>query len=304
MFTNSKLAVIQEIIPEKNPNNVKLFIKREDLLHPIISGNKWRKLKYNLLAAQEAGETTLLTFGGAYSNHIHAVAGAAKEFGFNSIGVIRGEEHLPLNPTLQDAQDFGMEFYYLDRATYRLKHTEEVVNSLRKNFGSFYLVPEGGTNQLAIKGAAEIVEGIENDYDYFCLACGTAGTVIGIISGLQGGAEVIGFSILKGDFHQQEVKNWLSIIGQPEIKNWQINLDYHFGGYAKYNQQLVDFINNFKARYQIQLDPIYTGKMVYGVMELIARSEFPKESRILVIHTGGLQGVKGFNQRFNNLLNT
>jgi 1-aminocyclopropane-1-carboxylate deaminase/D-cysteine desulfhydrase-like pyridoxal-dependent ACC family enzyme len=304
MLISNKLPIIQEIIPEKNPHKVRLFIKREDLLHPVISGNKWRKLKYNLIAAKEAKETTLLTFGGAYSNHIHAVAGAAMEYGFKSIGIIRGEEHLPLNPTLQDAQTMGMQCHYLDRATYRLKETAAVIESLTKNFGQFYLIPEGGTNELALKGAAEIVTGIEKDYDYFCLACGTAGTATGIISGLQGEAQVIGFSVLKGDFHHQEVNNWLTTIGRAELCNWQINTDYHFGGYAKYDLCLIRFINDFKNKFDIRLDPIYTGKMFYGVIDLIARGKFPMNSRVLAIHTGGLQGISGFNKRFNNLLNT
>lgn len=304
MLASDKLPIIQEIIPEKNPHKVRLFIKREDQLHPIISGNKWRKLKYNLQAAKEANETTLLTFGGAYSNHIHAVAGAAKEYGFKSIGIIRGEEHLPLNPTLHDAQEMGMQFHYFDRTTYRQKHTAGILNLLTRKLGRFYLIPEGGTNELALKGAAEIVAGIEKDYDYFAVACGTAGTAAGMISGLEGAAQVIGFSVLKGDFHHQEVKNWLSAIRQPEINNWQINTDYHFGGYAKYDQRLIKFINDFKINFDIQLDPIYTGKMLFGVIDLIARGEFAEHSRVLAIHTGGLQGIKGFNQRFNNPLNT
>ena len=304
MLIPFKTPIIQEIFPEQNPNKVRLFIKREDSLHPVISGNKWRKLKYNLMAAKEAKETTLLTFGGAYSNHIHAVAGAAKEYDFKSIGIIRGEEHLPLNPTLQDAQDMGMQLHYLDRPTYRQKHTLEVTKLLAEKFGQFYLIPEGGTNELAIMGAAEIVTGIEKDYDYFCLACGTAGTATGIISGLAGEAHVIGFSVLKGNFHQQEVKTWLSTMGKSVLTNWQINTEYHFGGYAKYDIQLIKFIIEFKKNFDIQLDPIYTGKMFYGVMELIASSEFPENSRVLAIHTGGLQGINGFNQRFNNLLNT
>ena len=304
MFTITKSPLIQEIIPQKNPHKVRLFIKREDQLHPVISGNKWRKLKYNLIAAKEAKETTLLTFGGAYSNHIHAVAGAAKEYGFKSIGIIRGEEHLPLNPTLQDAQDMGMQFHYLDRPTYRQKHSAEVAKLLAEKFGRFYLIPEGGTNELAIKGAAEIVRGLEKDYDYFCVACGTAGTATGMISGLAGDAEVIGFSVLKGDFHRQEVKDWLSAISQSKISNWQINTDYHFGGYAKHDLGLIKFINDFKKNFNIQLDPIYTGKMLFGVIDLIARGKFTENSRVLAIHTGGLQGIKGFNQRFNNQLNT
>ena len=303
MLTPFKTPIIQEIIPEQNPNSVRLFIKREDFLHPVISGNKWRKLRYNLLAAKDAGETTLLTFGGAYSNHIHAVAGAAKEYGFKSIGIIRGEEHLPLNPTLLEAQEMGMEFYYLDRSTYRLKHTTAVIESLTEKFGKHYLIPEGGTNALALKGAAEIVTDIEKDYDYFCLACGTAGTATGIISGLGGESHVIGFSVLKGDFHQEEVKTWLSAIGRSGLNNWQINTDYHFGGYAKYDLRLINFINSFKKINNIPLDPIYTGKMLFGVIDLIARGEFRKNAKILAIHTGGLQGIKGFNQRFNNLLN-
>jgi 1-aminocyclopropane-1-carboxylate deaminase len=303
MLTPFKTPIIQEIIPEQNPNSVRLFIKREDFLHPVISGNKWRKLRYNLLAAKEAGETTLLTFGGAYSNHIHAVAGAAKEYGFKSIGIIRGEEHLPLNPTLLEAQEMGMEFHYLDRSTYRQKHTTEVVVSLTEKYGRFYLIPEGGTNELALKGAAEIVTDIEKDYDYFCVACGTAGTATGIISGLGGEAHVMGFSVLKGDFHQEEVKTWLSTIGQSGLNNWQINSEYHFGGYAKYDLRLINFINSFRRINNIPLDPIYTGKVLYGVIDLIARGEFPENAKVLAIHTGGLQGIKGFNQRFNNLLN-
>lgn len=274
------------------------------MLHPVISGNKWRKLKYNLMAAKEAKETILLTFGGAYSNHIHAVAGAAKEYGFKSIGIIRGEEHLPLNHTLHDAKEMGMQFHYLDRTTYRQKHTPEVIKSLADKFGRFYLIPEGGTNELALKGAAEIVKGIEKDYDYFCLACGTAGTATGIISGLAGEAQVMGFSVLKGDFHSHEVKNWLSKTGNGGLGNWQINTDYHFGGYAKYDLRLIKFINDFKNEFDIQLDPIYTGKILYGVIDLIARGQFPMNSRVLAIHTGGLQGINGFNLRFNNLLIT
>jgi 1-aminocyclopropane-1-carboxylate deaminase/D-cysteine desulfhydrase-like pyridoxal-dependent ACC family enzyme len=303
MLALKKSPVIQEIVPLHNPRKVRLFVKREDLLHPIISGNKWRKLKYNLIAAREQEVSTLLTFGGAYSNHIHAVAGAAQEYGFKSIGVIRGEEHLPLNPTLQESQEMGMQLHYLDRTTYRQKHLSEVIDSLAEKFGQFYLIPEGGTNALALKGAAEIVVGLENKYDFFCLACGTAGTTTGIVCGLEGNAQVLGFSVLKGSFHKEEVLKWLEIIGKKELINWQVNTEYHFGGYAKYNLQLIKFINNFKENYQIQLDPIYTGKMFYGVFDLIARGRFPRKANILAIHTGGLQGIKGFNQRFNNLIN-
>jgi 1-aminocyclopropane-1-carboxylate deaminase/D-cysteine desulfhydrase-like pyridoxal-dependent ACC family enzyme len=303
MFKTDESPIIQEIKPRQNPNNVRLFVKREDLLHPVISGNKWRKLKYNIMAAREANETTLLTFGGAYSNHIHAVAGAAQDYGFESIGIIRGEEHLPLNPTLQEAEQMGMRLHYLDRTTYRQKDTNDVIERLREEQGGFYLIPEGGTNELALKGAAEIVENIETDYDYFCVACGTGGTAAGIITGLDGKSTTIGFSVLKGDFHQEEIKNWLRITNHEGLSKWSINTNCHFGGYAKFDQRLIEFINKFKAAYDIQLDPIYTGKLFYGLIEMISAGKFPLNSRVLAIHTGGLQGIKGFNQRFNNIIN-
>lgn len=302
MFSLHQEPKIQELIPAINPNNVKLYLKREDQIHPIISGNKWRKLKYNLEQAKKEGYSTLLTFGGAYSNHIHALAGAAKEYGFRSIGIIRGEEHLPLNPTLRQATKMGMTLYYMDRATYRNKHSQLILDELKDIFGEFYLVPEGGTNQLAIKGASEIVNGIEDAFDYIVAPCGTAGTITGIISGLKGNATAIGISALKGDFHSADIKSWLEVIGQPELSNWTIETDYHFGGYAKYDWELIKFINDFTKKYKVQLDPIYTGKMMFALFDLIAKGKFEANSKVLAIHTGGIQGIKGFNKRFNNLL--
>jgi 1-aminocyclopropane-1-carboxylate deaminase/D-cysteine desulfhydrase-like pyridoxal-dependent ACC family enzyme len=304
MFTLYQEPEIQELNPPINPNSIRLFIKREDQIHPVISGNKWRKLKYNLKKAKEEGYTTLLTFGGAYSNHIHALAGAAKEYRFQSIGIIRGEEHLPLNPTLRQATKMGMRLYYMDRTTYRNKQTQPVIDELNELFGEFYLVPEGGTNELAIKGASEIVAGCEGSYDYVVAPCGTAGTITGIISGLNGLAKAIGVAVLKGDFHVAEVEHWLDRVGMQELKNWSIETGYHFGGYAKYDWELIKFINSFRINYGIQLDPIYTGKMMFALFDLIAKGAFEKDSQILAIHTGGLQGIKGFNKRFNNLLIT
>lgn len=302
MFTIAREPIIQEIKVGLEPYKVRLFIKREDLIHPVISGNKWRKLKYNLLEAKSAGCQTLLTFGGAYSNHIHATAGAARQFGFKSIGIIRGEEHLPLNPTLKEASAMGMELYYMDRGTYREKHTAAVLDDLRDLFGEFYLVPEGGTNQLALKGTAEIVEDIQADYDYFIASCGTGGTLAGIIAGLNGKGSALGFAVLKGDFLAAEISQLLTKNDSVVPNNWSVNNDYHFDGYAKYNMQLVSFINKFSQQNKIPLDPIYTGKMMYGIIDLIKQEYFPQNARILAIHTGGLQGVKGFNKRFGNLI--
>ena len=282
---------------------VRVFIKREDLIHSEISGNKWRKLKYNLLAAAEQKANTLLTFGGAYSNHILAVAAAGKEFGFKTIGVIRGEEHLPLNPTLRRAKEIlGMHIVYMDRIAYRLKNTPEVQEKLRTAFGKFYLIPEGGTNNLAIKGCTEILGGVKIPYDYVCSSCGTGGTLAGLICSLKSKKQVLGFSALKGDFLINEVESLIANYANESFKNWKINTDYHFGGYAKFKPELIDFINQFKESHNIQLDPIYTGKMMFGLFDLIGKNYFKPGITILAIHTGGLQGIKGFNDRFGGLI--
>ncbi|UII22523.1 1-aminocyclopropane-1-carboxylate deaminase/D-cysteine desulfhydrase [Fulvivirga ligni] len=272
---------------------VQLFIKREDLIHPHVSGNKWRKLKYNLEEAKKQGHHTLLTFGGAYSNHIYATAAAAKEAGFKSIGIIRGEEHLPLNHTLSFAQEQGMQLSYMDRSTYRLKKEADVIQRLRDQFGEFFLVPEGGTNNLAIQGCEEIIDDQVKSFDIVCSAVGTGGTISGIIAGMKGNAKIIGFSSLKGNFLTDEVKQLLSGY-QCDFQNWEIINDYHFGGYAKVKPELMAFINDFKKDYHIQLEPIYTGKMMYGLFDMISKNLFEENSRILAIHTGGLQGLKGF----------
>ena len=285
-----------------NPNQVSLFIKREDLIHQSISGNKWRKLNYNLKMAQQTGHDCLLTFGGAYSNHVYAVAAAAQETGFKSIGVIRGEEHLPLNSTLRFAEEQRMLLKYVDRQQYKNQAQPEFINQLKDEFGKFYLLPEGGTNGLALIGAAEIVGGIAKDYDIVVLAAGTGGTAAGIIAGMNGLGKVMAISVLKVDFMNNEISKLLNQNGLGNLNNWQVNNDYHFGGYAKFTPELIAFINNFSSTYGIQLDPIYTGKMMYGLLDLIKQGKFEKGAKILVIHTGGLQGIAGFNERFGNLI--
>lgn len=267
---------------------LELLMKREDLNHPFTSGNKWWKLKYNLEQVAKTTHKTVLTFGGAYSNHLYATAAAAHELGMKSIGLVRGEEALPLNKTLSFSKSCGMELHYLNRETYRQKNDKEVIASLRKRFGDFYLIPEGGTNELAIKGCEEWARHLENeiDFDYLCLPVGTGGTVAGLINGMPR-KNIIGFSVLKGgDFLNEEVKKW---VHHGEC-NWRIETAYHFGGYAKTNTVLSDFIAEFENSYGIPLDPVYTGKMMYGVFDLIKQKAFKPGSRILVLHTGGLQG--------------
>lgn len=288
-------APIQEIHdPLFVKKDVQVYIKREDLNHPVVSGNKWRKLKYNLQEAKSQGLHTVLTFGGAYSNHIHATAGAGQALGLKTIGIIRGEETLPLNDTLTFAKSCGMEIHYMDRSTYREKDSLKVKLALQYEFEDFYLIPEGGTNQLAIKGCEELISELEEGYDHYCLPVGTGGTIAGVVSGLKGAGKIIGFSSLKGDFLGPEVKVLVSDYTGKSFDNWEINNDYHFGGYARTKPELFEFMKSFEDRHKVLLDPIYTAKSLYGLHQLIHTDYFPTGSSILFIHTGGLQGRKGF----------
>lgn len=280
------------------PNGIELFIKREDWLHPIISGNKFRKLKYNIQEAKKLGHTALLTFGGAFSNHILAVAGVGAEFGFTTIGIIRGEElesKIAENPTLAKAQELGMQFYFVSRTAYRDKEKTLFVNHLKEIFGNFYLIPEGGTNELAVIGCEEILTDADKEYfTHITCAVGTGGTISGLINSSGQKQQIIGFSSLKGAFLSDVICNFV-------LKtNWNINEAYHFGGYGKVNDELISFLNSFYNQTAIPLDPVYTGKMVFGVLNLIEKAYFPNNSKILMIHTGGLQGIKGMNFALEN----
>ncbi len=281
----------EDLFSEKG---VRVFVKREDLNHPVISGNKWRKLKYNLEEAKRLGHKKILTFGGAYSNHIHAVAGAGKKYNFETIGVIRGEETLPLNDTLAYAKSCGMTLHYINRSDYRLKNDRAVKRGLQLAFGESYIIPEGGTNNLAIKGCTEIIKELTEAYDHYCLSIGTGGTISGVIDGLDGKASVIGVSALKGSFLTSEIESLLSEYSGKVYNNWQINNDYHFGGYAKVKPEQLLFMSAFENRHNMLLDPIYTGKAMYGLYDLIHNDHFDPGQKILFIHTGGLQGRKGF----------
>ena len=290
-------AVLQEIEdPIVTVKGIRLYLKREDLLHPQISGNKWRKLKYNLQEAKNQGLNQLLTFGGAYSNHIYATAAAAKEAGLGCIGIIRGEETQPLNPTLAFAKSCGMKLHYVSRSEYRDKSNQEFREKLKERFGEFYLVPEGGSNSLAVKGCAEILDDVSLSLDVICVPVGTGGTMAGLIASTD--KRVLGFSALRGDFLKDEVKSLLENSGETDKSNWSINTDFHFGGYAKINQELIDFIQGFKSKQGVLLDPIYSGKMMFGLYNLIEADYFKPGSTIMAIHTGGLQGWDGIKERF------
>ncbi len=292
------LEVHLSILKDKN---IRLFVKREDQIHPFVSGNKFRKLKYNIQEAINQEKQALLTFGGAFSNHILATAVAGKMAGFKTIGVVRGEElgenlekTLDQNSTLREAHNNGMIFHFVTRDAYRNKTDKIFIESLQNQFGDFYLVPEGGTNELAVKGCEEILTKEDHVFDIVCTAVGTGGTISGLINASQLNQTILGFPALKGDFLSAEITPFVN-----DKINWKLIHEYHFGGYAKSTPELITFMNNFYAETKILLDPIYTGKMLFGILDLVKNDYYPKNSKVLAIHTGGLQGIEGFNQKLS-----
>lgn len=282
-------------LPILKEKQVTLYIKREDKIHPFISGNKYRKLKYNLKYVQDNKFKTLLTFGGAFSNHIAATACAGNEYGIRTIGVIRGEE-LALkwenNKTLMQAYKHGMEFEFVTREQFRNKESAIFLDDLKNKFGNFYLLPEGGTNALAVKGCEEILTPSDAGFNIICAAVGTGGTLAGIINTTHKEQQVIGFPALKnGDFLSKDICKF------AQKENWSLQTKYHFGGYAKINEDLVGFMNAFKKQTTIPLDPVYTAKMLYGIIDMVKKDKFVSGTKIIVIHTGGLQGIAGMNER-------
>ena len=296
---------------------VNLYVLRLDLMHPWVNGNKWFKLKYNLLEAKEKNFTTLLTFGGAYSNHIYETAAAGNLFGFRTIGVIRGEQRLPLNPTLSFAVQQGMQLVYLNRQTYRQHNTPALEEYLQQRFGEVFIIPEGGSNLNGVRGCTEIVgdamptvvtelcRSAAYAFDHICVACGTATTLAGIALSLNHKQRAIAFPVLKnGSFLAQEIESLLTnylASGLPSPytspADWELVCDYHFGGYAKVNEELLLFSQQFREEHGVPLDYVYTAKMFYGVMDLLKQGFFCKGDSLLLVHTGGLQGNIGMEQR-------
>lgn len=273
---------------------VQVAVLRLDLVHEEVSGNKFFKLKYNLEEAKKQGETTVLSFGGAFSNHIQALSAAAKITGLKSIGIIRGEEINKTNPTLSKAMENGMRLHFVSREEYRRKTEPEFIAALEKKFGDFYLIPEGGTNAFAIQGTREILGLPQCSFSHVAVSIGTGGTFAGIAASMEEGQVLLGFPALKGLWIREEIAQLLHSEAIISKGRYQLMEEYHFGGYAKWKPELIDFIRWFWRKFQIPLDPIYTGKMAFGLWDLIKKGFFPAESNILMIHTGGLQGLEGF----------
>jgi 1-aminocyclopropane-1-carboxylate deaminase len=266
---------------------VRVLLKRDDLIHPEVPGNKWRKLKYNVAAARELGFGTLLTFGGAYSNHIRATAAVGASCGFKTIGVIRGEEHLPLNPSLQYAVSRGMHLTYLDRTTYRIKTTDRVAEALHQEFGDFYLIPEGGSNAEAVRGCAELPAELDVSVDVLFCAVGTGGTLAGVAAGLRSDQLLVGIPVLKGGaFLEDEIVRLQEQVYGARAGSWRLECDYHFGGYAKRVSELDDFVDDFEARHALRLDWVYEAKMMYALFDQVTRRVFQRGTTIVALISG------------------
>ena len=293
--------LLQELAePVAAARGVRLLLWRDDLRHPDLPGNKARKLKYNLLAVREQGYTRLLTFGGAYSNHLAAVAAAGRLYGFETLGLVRGEAHAPLNPTLAGCAADGMALHYLDRSTYRRRAEPALLAELQQRYGPAYLLPEGGTNALALRGVAELIGELRQhtDFDAVAVAAGTGGTLAGLLLGLAETAypaRAVGVAALKGaDFLRAEVAALTQAAYGQILDNYELHTDYHFGGYAKLPPELREFIQDFHAQFGVLLDPIYTGKLLFGVLNLLEKGHFAPGSTVVAVHTGGLQAWAGF----------
>ena len=274
--------------------NTQVSLKPDYLIHPTVSGNKYRKLKYNLQKAQSENYKGILTFGGAFSNHIAATAAAGQAVGIPTVGIIRGEElasKTNLNTTLNYAKSCGMHLEFVSRSDYKQKSDSSYLKTLSENFKNYYTLPEGGTNILAVKGCQEILTNKDQDFDMICCAVGTGGTMAGLINSSLPTQKIIGFPALKGGFLNEDICKFAT------QSNWELWESYHFGGYAKVDSNLITFMNHFKATYKIPLDPVYTAKMMYGIFDAIRLGKIPKEAKVLAIHTGGLQGINGMNLR-------
>ena len=274
-------------------NGFQITLKREDQLHPTVSGNKFRKLKYNLKQAKQEGHDTLLTFGGPYSNHLAATAAIGKIMRYKTIGMVRGDEERSMNPTMQFCKEQGMTLFPISRAEYRQKDKPDWKLSLKKKWGDFYLLPEGGTNSLAVKGCKEILTKEDVDFDIIACSVGTGGTLAGLIESALPHQELIGFTALKNLNIRDDIKKLTT------KENWTLNNDYTFGGYAKITPELIDFINTFNKNFKTPLDPVYTGKLLFGIFDMIKNKKWLTAKKILVIHTGGLQGVEGMNLKLS-----
>lgn len=293
----SEIPLTEVRHPVLQERNISLRLLREDLNHPLVGGNKWRKLKHNLLVAKERQSQGIVSIGGSFSNHLYALAAVSKELGLESIGLVR-ESGQRSNPTLDFIRSQGMDLQFISRSEYRMLRKD--FSLIEQEFPRYYHVPEGGSNLLAFQGCKEISDSIPKGVNVVCVPVGTACTISGVIDGLDASTEVIGFPALKENYLEQNIERFL-----PEShteKNWRLERAFHLGGIGSFSDDLITFLNGFYSDYKIRLDPIYNGKMLFGLFQMISNNKFAEGTIITAVLTGGLQGIAGFNFRFGPLL--
>lgn len=280
-------------------HKIQVQIKRDDLIHPIISGNKWRKLKGNLAQVNKGNYQGIISFGGAYSNHIHALAFACYQKNINCIGIIRGEEHYADNFTLKWAQHWGMKLHFVDRKTYRLRADNAYLKQLSKTYPHYFIVPEGGSNTLALSGVGDVIEELnqQTTFDTLITPVGSGGTLAGLIAADNEQHKLLGIAVLKqGEYLRTNIKNLLPI-STSHFSNWQLLCQFHRGGYAKFSPQYAQRVLDFAQVTGIDFEPVYSGKMILALLDLIEQGYFKANERIVLLHTGGLQGLGGMAER-------
>ncbi len=285
--------LVEVILPTTVEKRINLYVKREDLIHPWVSGNKWRKLKYNLTIAKQKNIKTIITFGGAFSNHLYATAGACALMGLHSVGIVRGEiDHQ--NPTLQFCKEKNMTLIPVSRSAYREKEASKDIQAIIQSYPDAMVIPEGGTNQHALLGVAEIWDELKDQMtsmpDYISLASGTGGTTAGLLKSNTYHTKILSFSALKSDHLHGEI---FELANYQHKEKLTVVTDYHFGGYGKCTAELIEFIRDFKKESGIPLDHVYNGKAMYGLLKMIQDDYFLQGSTIVHLHTGGLQGLAG-----------
>ncbi len=293
---NTSAAITQQVIhPVLQEHHVELNIKRDDLLHPIISGNKWRKLKYNLLHALENDYDHIVSMGGAWSNHLHALAYIGYKLNIKTTGLVRGEQPANESPSLKDMRNWGMQIEFIDRQTFlELRQFRDFDSEPARTYHGYW-IPEGGASLLAMQGIAELLYEIDERFTRICVCCGTGTTLSGLIAAASERQTFIGFSALAAeDFMEQEIRE---LVGKKvaDRRNWKLNFDYHFGGFAKTDRKLNQFIDDFEQQTGIPLEPVYTGKMLFGLFEMIKSGLIQPGEKLIAIHSGGLQGRRDFN---------
>lgn len=276
-------------------HQINVWVKRDDLIHPVISGNKWRKLKFNLMHANQQEYQGVLSFGGAYSNHIHALAYACKNNNLKSLAIIRGEEHYRNNSTLSQAISWGMNCHFVDRKTYKLRNNQNYLNELSQQYPDYFIVPEGGSNQHALAGVSEVIYELDKQLSYDCLMLpvGSAGTLSGLIKADHNRHHLLGVAVLKQDGYLEQEVNQLLASEPNKHDNWKILNNFHGGGYAKFSHDDCLRISEFNQLTGITFEPIYSGKMLLAFLALLEQGYFQKNQTVVLLHTGGLQGING-----------